>query len=306
MIFNVDHFGHFGSQICEYRDKTKINSSEIFDDWDDLCLFLYKDWRNMTTLCQKVNQRLMITLNIQQNVSQIAEFNWQDILKLPNGVQELIERLDKFYYNDPMIGAIDSNMTNIETIIRKFNNRAIVYGGEVKPTFNSSDILQEKLLEGAILFCMVYCVAFTIGIMMTDTRTLRKYLAVTICLIQTYCLIYRDNHIKKQKSLILNQQTKTPTKCQPTINPITTRINELVDGTFIFYDELKYQLREIEFVFNKIEMRILRYTPSRLELIQMIKMLQKTFEKVQSLAYLNQVTARNIVIESNNSIHIIE
>ncbi|KAI7870084.1 uncharacterized protein EV154DRAFT_530203 [Mucor mucedo] len=197
---------------------------------------------------------------------------------------------------------INSKMTHIQDVITKFNNRAIFYDGEIVPTFDYLDSLRLKVAKEFVCLSTIYSLIFTMGIAMADIRTIRNYLAVLICLSVNYYAIYSYDR-EKQEPVIIDHQPNTT--CQ-SVNPITSHTNSLIDGTIEFLQELRDLTWEVDIQLADIDAQILHCSSQSLELIEMVKTLQKTFKRIQCLAYSNQVTAKSILMESNPLINIPE
>ncbi|KAI7870082.1 uncharacterized protein EV154DRAFT_570947 [Mucor mucedo] len=297
MLFNVDDLGYFGDRVNDVREATGNTSSNIYNDWNEVCLYVYKDWKNIETICHKVTEHLDAISKIQQTNESVVKFDMPAILKMPKEIQHLVKLLEEFfYYSDPSSKyGLNNSRVVITRLIDDFNNIAAPHYGKSKSKSSiATKRSEDRELVIAIRIITLYALGFTLGLMMAETRTIRKYTAVFTCLLVDYFLIRQDNYDKQQVLKKLNAPRER-------ISPMTKHKNILAERTFDFVDESKELIRDVDILIGDLHVGVFYYPLPSVGLHYLTTMLQRVYKRMQSMANSNKNAARTLLLDSDPS-----
>ncbi|KAI7870083.1 uncharacterized protein EV154DRAFT_530202, partial [Mucor mucedo] len=80
---------------------------DSFESWDDVCVFLYENCKNITTVCKGLEDNFNFTLFKLETGGKNINYNMPEILRVPYEIKKIVDSID------------DTMFEHIETALHK-------------------------------------------------------------------------------------------------------------------------------------------------------------------------------------------
>lgn len=233
---------------------------DTFHSWNEVCIFIYNNCKNMVTICQKMNDRINVIRDILQTEQDISHCNLFQILQVPNEVKKIVDSMD------------DTTLFHIETQILKKT-----YYNDVKPNpamkIRKTWIKRLNDYVGDVQFH--YCALLFLLIVWDGSWTGSYYKNVILCLFICFFLLPFFEMYNDRKRVEIFQLCRT-----------------LEESLNILHIELDQKFKALRLI-------LLDVKTSRKELIRFTETLQRIFNRLQSTASSTEKNARNFILATN-------
>ncbi|KAI7870085.1 uncharacterized protein EV154DRAFT_530204 [Mucor mucedo] len=260
MIVNVRTF-----LVEEYADSPIFTEGNYYPDafhtWDDVCIFLYNNCKNVTLICQKMNDHLDAIRHILETENNIGHCNLSEILRVPNEIKYLVNSIDDKIINHPAT-------EKIKKVYYKEN--------DPNPKIKIRRTWVEQCLGHHVELVVALYIPFFFLLIVWDGSWTGKYYLNAVVSIFT-CLVL----LVGLDSYNIKKRQKVYQLC-----------DKCVESIIVFHYEVDYQYR-------MLRPKLIANEQNRQWLIQLNRDLQHIFSQLQSMAYLSEKSAKNLILATN-------